>query len=144
MGAGTSILHGEDHLLTMPYCPECFTEYVDGSVECMDCRVPLRPGPPPARPAEDLSDVKLVRIRSFSGPTAQLDADLAKNILQEEGIPCVLPGEVAAEVLPGIGVVQLLVREEDAESASDLLKNYFDSQAASSDDKSEDDGSPGY
>ncbi len=126
----------------MPYCPECLTEYVEGSVECMDCRVPLRPGLPPARPVEELSKVKLVRIRTFSGPTAQLDADLAKNILHEEAIPCVLPGEVAAEVLPGIDMVQLLVREEDAEKALDLLNSYFDAQTASSDDRVEDDELP--
>ena len=28
----------------MPYCPECLTEYREGSVECMDCGVPLGPG----------------------------------------------------------------------------------------------------
>ncbi len=111
----------------MPYCPECLTEYVEGAVNCSDCGVALRPGLPPARPSGDSPEVKLVRVRTFRGPTAQLDADLARNLLEEEGIPCVLPGQSSAEVLPGIDVVQLLVRKEDAEEAVEILKSYLDS-----------------
>ena len=32
----------------MAYCPECRTEYVEGTAECADCQVPLMPGPAPA------------------------------------------------------------------------------------------------
>lgn len=72
-------------------------------------------------------DPHLVRLRTFSGPTAQLDADLARNILESEGIPSVVPGDVMAEMLPGVGVVQLLVREADAEQAAEILESYLDS-----------------
>lgn len=115
----------------MPYCPRCFTEYVEGSVECEDCRVPLQPGPPPEhvpspREVEMSPDVKLVRIRTFSGPTALLDADVARNILRSQGIPCLLPGEISAELLPVLDV-PLLVRKEDAARAEKTLKSYLDS-----------------
>ncbi len=116
----------------MPYCPECMSEYVEGTSECEDCRVPLLPGSPPesaVREAknEDLGDSKLVCVRRFSGGTAQLDADVARSLLQKQGIPCVLAGEVSAELLPVLDV-PLLVREEDSERAAQVLSSYFDAQ----------------
>src|SRR5689334_3220179 len=51
----------------VPYCPECLTEYVEGAVECMDCRVALLPGLPPRRvPGPERPDDKLARVRTFS------------------------------------------------------------------------------
>lgn len=73
------------------------------------------------------SEPKLVRIRTFSGPTAQLNAGLAKNILSAQGIPCIVPGETMAETLPGVDVLQVLVREEDAQEAEEILKSFLDS-----------------
>ena len=81
----------------MPYCPQCLIEYVDGTARCEDCGADLLPGSPPeAPPRVDLMEeknVKLVPARVFSGGTAQMDADLARNILQSQGIPCLLQGE---------------------------------------------------
>jgi hypothetical protein len=71
-------------------------------------------------------DAELVRVRTFSGPTAPLDAELAQNILQTQGIPCALPGEGHAEMLPGIDLIQLLVRKEDAERAAEILDGFLD------------------
>jgi hypothetical protein len=112
----------------MPYCPECLIEYVEGTKECSDCRVPLEAGPPPApaRLLEIAPDAELVRVRTFSGATASMDAELAQNILQTQGIACALPGEGHAEMLPGIDVVQLLVRKEDAERAAEILDGFLD------------------
>jgi hypothetical protein len=45
--------------------------------------------------------------------------------LETAGIPCVLPGETSAELLPVLDV-PLLVREEDAQRAGELLKSYLD------------------
>jgi hypothetical protein len=58
-----------------------------------------------------------------------MDANLAKNLLQAEGIPSVLPGEFSAEALPGIDVVQLLVREEDLQEATEILESFLDGPA---------------
>lgn len=69
--------------------------------------------------------MNLVKVRTFSGPTARTDADLARNLLSSEGIDCILPGNIAAQTIPIIDV-DLLVREEDAERAANLLHQYFD------------------
>ena len=117
----------------MPYCPRCSVEYVEGTTTCEDCGAPLLPGSPPeTAPPLDLrheKDVKLVPVRIFSGGTAQMDADLARNILQTQGIPSLPSGEVGAEVLPVLDV-PLLVREEDLGKAAQALEDYFDTPAA--------------
>jgi hypothetical protein len=74
--------------------------------------------------AQDEPELKLVRIRIFSGPTARLDAELAKNLLETEGIRCILSGEISAETIP-IFDIPLLVREEDAEQAEEILEGYL-------------------
>jgi hypothetical protein len=111
----------------MAYCPNCLTEYNEGTAQCMDCQVPLVAGPPPAvaRGEDQEPEPQLVRLRTFHGPTAQLDANLAKNLLEGEGIPTILPGE--GEVIPGADVVQIWVREQDVDQAAEILKSYLDS-----------------
>ena len=134
----------------MPYCPNCLTEYVEGTSECEDCGIYLLAGSPPeeekeadlgsgsgkefggwlrallgAGPQNEDPQVKIVRIRVFSGGTASLDANFARNLLRARGIPSVLGGEASAEVLPVLEV-SLMVREEDAERAADILRTYFD------------------
>jgi len=134
----------------MPYCPKCLTEYVESAGKCDDCRIDLVPGPPPemeeeAEPGSGTSKafggwfrslvgagkedegppVTTVTIRVFSGHTASLDAGLARKLLHARGIPSILGGETSAEMLPVLEV-SLLVREEDADRAADILRNYFD------------------
>ncbi len=77
-----------------------------------------------------MPEPKLVRLRGFSGPRARFDAELAKNILEAQGIRCLLPGQIAAEMLPGVDLVGLLVCEEDAEQAAEILQGYLDSPGA--------------
>jgi hypothetical protein len=116
----------------MPYCPQCLIEYVDGTVQCEDCGAALLPGSPPEPPpVVDLGgqkDVKLVSVRTFTGGTAQMDADLARNILQTQGIPSLLQGEGSAEILPVLDI-PLFVREEDVGHAERILKEYLDTEA---------------
>ena len=118
----------------MPYCPNCLTEYVEGITTCDDCGAELAPGSPPEAPPQTPSagsgNSKLVTVRVFTGPTALLDAEVARNILQSQGIPSLVPGETAAELLPVMDV-SLLVREEDAERAALIHQEYLDSEAAS-------------
>lgn len=116
----------------MPYCPDCLIEYVEGTAKCEDCDADLLPGPPPEARARvamaDSRDSKLVAVHVFSGATALLDADVARSILNTQGIPCILPGETSAELLPVLDI-PLLVREEDAEEAARILREYFQSGA---------------
>jgi hypothetical protein len=117
----------------MPYCPQCSIEYVEGTAKCEDCSTDLVPGSPPESSPRvqipDSKDVKLVSARVFTGGTAQMDADLARSILQAQGIPCILSGEGAANMLPVLHV-HLLVREEDAERAARVLQEYLDTETA--------------
>jgi hypothetical protein len=108
----------------MAYCPQCLTEYIESAVECMDCRVPLKPGPPPpVGPPEAEPDVHFVPVRVFRGLHAQFQADLARNVLEAEGIPCTITGEMGAELIPGMDMVQLLVREDDRARASEVVED---------------------
>jgi hypothetical protein len=114
---------------TMAYCPECLTEYSEGSPECIDCHVPLTPGVPPPRHAAGVApepNLELETVRIFRGATCALDAELARNVLAEEGIECILPGEGAAEILPGVDLVQLMVRKEEAARAGEILESFLD------------------
>jgi hypothetical protein len=117
----------------MPYCPQCLIEYVEGTAQCEDCGSFLLPGSPPeAAPRLEITnekDVKLVSVRTFTGGTAQMEAELARNILQSQGIPCVQSGEGAANLLPVLDV-HLLVREEDVERAAVVLDEYLDTNTA--------------
>lgn len=113
----------------MPFCPKCLTEYVEGVVECEDCRAPLQPGSPPERAAspDELARSpggKLVAIRAFEGPTARVDAELARNVLETQGVTCVLPGDDTAYP---VFEVLLLVREEEAAKAATILQGFLDS-----------------
>lgn len=116
----------------MPYCAQCLIEYVEGTAQCEDCGAILLPGSPPeAPPRVDLSgekDVKLVPARIFTGSTAPMDAELARNILQTQGIPSTISGEGLADPFP-VAEVHLLVREDDAAHAERLLKEYLDTEA---------------
>lgn len=120
----------------MPYCPNCLIEYVDGTTQCEDCGSNLLPGSPPQLPPlADLAtekDVKLVSVRVFSGGTAQMEADLARSILQSQGIPALLQGEMSAEVLPVLDV-PLLVREQDAARAAQILEEYSNASGVTPD-----------
>jgi hypothetical protein len=117
----------------MAYCPQCLTEYAEGSPECIDCGIPLERGAPPesAQSPEDLEEpqVKLVTVRSFGGPAGSMSAEVAKNILEANGLPSVLRGEFSAETLPGVDAVDLLVRAEDAARAAELLQSFLDNPA---------------
>jgi hypothetical protein len=118
----------------MPYCAQCLIEYVEGTAQCEDCGSALLPGSPPeAPPRVDLTaekDVKLVPARIFSGTTAEMDAELARNILQTQGIPSALSGEGVADPFP-VADVHLLVREEDVAHAERILKEYLDVEVPS-------------
>ena len=113
----------------MPYCPKCLTQYVDGTTTCEDCGSNLSPGSPPESPPQPsgagADDSKLVPVRVFAGPTALLDAEVARNILQTQGIPSFVPGETSVELLPVLDV-SLLVRESDAGLAASILRDYLD------------------
>lgn len=115
----------------MAYCPLCLMEYEKGSRECIHCHVPLRVGSPPRVGAgtnelDEPAHEKLVRVRFFTGRGGRLEAQLAREILKQEGIPCVLPGERAPDLYPAMELIQLLVLKTDAARAAEILHDYLD------------------
>ncbi|HMD86533.1 MAG TPA: DUF2007 domain-containing protein [Terriglobia bacterium] len=124
----------------MPYCAQCLIEYVEGTAQCEDCGASLLTGSPPEAPPRVIltaeKDVKLIPVRLFTGGTAQMDAELARNILQSQGIPCVLQGETSAEMLPVLDI-PLLVREDDAAHAERILQEYLDADVPSTPEDAE-------
>jgi hypothetical protein len=121
----------------MPYCPNCLTEYVQGTTACEDCGAQLASGSPPEAPpgtspqtqSAGSANSKLVTVRVFTGATALMEIDVARKVLESQGIPSLVSGEISAELLPLD--IPLLVPEEDAERAATILHDYLDAQAAS-------------
>jgi hypothetical protein len=70
--------------------------------------------------------LSFVKVREFSGATAGLDAQLAKGILNDRGIFSMVPNRFGADVLPGVDLVQLLVQEDEAEEAAQILEDFLD------------------
>ena len=79
-------------------------EYVEGVAQCEECGSALLPGSPPELPAAiDLTkerNVKLVPVRIFAGGTAQMDAELARNILQTQRIPSMVQARARRNCFP--------------------------------------------
>ena|SRR5208337_3590455 len=114
----------------MPYCAKCLIEYVEGTSQCEDCGAFLLPGSPPAAPPTPEiaheKDVKLVPVRIFTGDTG-MEAEVARGVLESQGIPSVLSGDVAGEPFPVVDI-QLSVREEDMGRAERILQEYADAE----------------
>jgi hypothetical protein len=70
-------------------------------------------------------ETRLIPIRTFSGNTARLDAELAKGLLAADGIDSEIPNEAAADTFPFLNV-QLFVREEDSERAAEILSGLME------------------
>jgi hypothetical protein len=95
----------------------------------MDCGATLEPGlSPPLRGEEGEPNARFLPVRVFRGLHAQFQAELARNVLLEEGIPSTIIGDLGAEMLPGADAVQLLVREEDHARASQLVQAFLESE----------------
>ena len=109
----------------MKHCPNCGAEYEDLARECMDCRVALEAGPG-VTPTHGDPDVKLVVIQSFSGYTAAANAQLNKNLLEAEGIPCAVTGATSSPFSKAESDVRLLVREDDVQRAVQILESCSD------------------
>jgi hypothetical protein len=117
----------------MPHCAQCLIEYVEGTAQCEDCGAFLLPGSPPSPPRPDIADeaeFKLVPLRVFTGDTG-MRAELARGVLESQGIPCALSGAVARGDPFSLMGIQLLVREEDVAHAERILKEYLGVEAPS-------------
>lgn len=67
-------------------------------------------------------DTKLVELTRVMGP---VEAEVIKNFLESQGIPCILQGQMVQSVYPmsvdGMGELKVMVSEEDLSVAQELL-----------------------
>lgn len=97
------------------FCPECRAEYVAGVSLCPDCRVPLEAELPP-EPVTEF--VEHVTVLATGNPVVLA---MAKSVLESDGIRCFVRGEILQSLFR-IGMAEIRVSEEEAERASDLLR----------------------
>ncbi len=123
----------------MPYCGKCGVEYVEGTTQCEDCGAFLLPGSPPADStrldfAHD-KDSKLVPLRTFTGDSG-MGAEVARGVLESQGIPCMISGDLAGEPFP-VANSQVMVREQDVARAERILRDYTAAGIPEAPDQSE-------
>lgn len=105
------------------FCPSCGAEYREGFTECWNCGVALTDRPPP-EPAEILhdDDSKYVEVYRAAGA---FEGGFIKSVLEGSGIACLLSGSTGGGAYPvtvgSLGVVRVLVKEDDAAEAKRLI-----------------------
>lgn len=114
------------------FCPQCGTDYKDGFYICSDCQVPLiseeefRELEDKRRMEEKKSrDMATVEVYRVQG---EVEADIIKSLLAASGIENTSTGNAVQSVLPftvdGLGELRIMVKEEDAEKARELIREY--------------------
>lgn len=100
----------------MPYCPECRSEYRPTFNRCADCDVELVERLPEEPPPDRWSEV-------YRGQFASADA--VRGALEAAGLQTMAPDEYASNLgwyaPSAIGMVRVLVREEDVAQAKEIL-----------------------
>ena len=103
----------------MPFCPACRSEYVEGTQTCEDCGRKLLDTLPADAKAPD---VRLVEIWHTQG---EMEAQLIRSLLESNGIDSTFSGEslrlTHGFTIDGLAEVRILVREEDAKRASEVI-----------------------
>ncbi|NUO81807.1 DUF2007 domain-containing protein [candidate division KSB1 bacterium] len=108
------------------YCPQCGAEYRPEIIECSDCRVPLVETLTEEAPEQEPD--KYVEIMSTFNAA---DMAVIKSILDMEKIAYYLHDENFHAIYPAIQPVKIFVREDQVETAIELLQ-VLDSQVTTS------------
>ena len=105
----------------MPFCPKCRSEFVEGTVECSDCGVPLVEEPAGQSPLVTDTD-DLVEVWRAQG---EVNAQLVRSLLEGSGIRSMLSGEslrlTHGLTVDGLALVRVLVRSGDARRACEII-----------------------
>ncbi len=107
-----------------PFCPICRSEYEQGINKCPECDSALVEQLPPEK-AAGMPDLPLVDVYEVSGDKEAL---VIKGLLESEGIMCSLSSDVPHTVIPvnidGLGTVRIIVSQENAERAKEIISAY--------------------
>ncbi len=101
------------------FCPNCRTEYQAGVLRCADCEVALVAERPPEPEVEWADYLTVMTTRDHS------ELAVAKSLLEASGIPFFACHEEVENLL-ATGPVELQVRAEDAETATELLRELIE------------------
>lgn len=109
----------------MPYCPKCKAEYQDDVNTCTDCGVELVDALPEDFDPE--ADANYVKIYTLPG---DVYAQMVKEALHNEGITCILKGDVVGSSLLVHGSegtqTDVYVQQKDQERAKEILHHMVD------------------
>ena len=109
------------------FCPVCRAEYREGFTRCADCGVELTPVLPAEHPLPD--PIPLTTVLESSDEAVIV---IAKSLLDDAGIPCLVQNDLLQDLIglgrfgggnPITGPATIVVREDDAAAATDLLKD---------------------
>ena len=101
------------------FCPVCKAEYRDGYTKCSDCNVDLVDKLPVKPVCEADTNIKFVKLLQTNDIT---DIVQIKSILDSEGVHYYIKGDLMRSIRPLDNAV-LMVNENEAEKAKELLKN---------------------
>ena len=99
------------------FCPNCGAEYVEGVVECADCRVALVPERLPEKEMEKPEFEKILTIFNVG------DIAVIRSVFDAGKIEYVFDGENFNLVDPMIQPARLYVKASQAAMAKELLKD---------------------
>lgn len=101
------------------FCPNCKAEYREGFTRCADCGVDLVEKLPEENYDID-PDIQFVEIlRTLN----LVDIAFIKSILDSEGIHYYIQGDIIQNINPVVDPAILMVVEEEADKARELLKD---------------------
>ncbi len=98
------------------FCPKCKSEYRQGFTSCKDCNVDLVP----ELPAEK---TEFVDYKQFLATHNAADIAVIKSILDGEEVDYFFKGELFNQLQPPVQPAILMVRQDQVETANDLLKD---------------------
>ncbi len=108
----------------MPFCPRCKAEYLDSVETCPDCQVDLVP----VLPIEQVEMIDWVPV--YQAPT-EIAANMVQGILNSRN----LQSSIRRNVVPGYVIPaswydaywgEILVPQEVAEQAKEIVQEYLD------------------
>lgn len=109
----------------MPFCPNCRDEYVAGIKLCAECQLELVD----ELPQERHTNVKWALLHALPGPVY---AEMVKEALENEGIPCLIQKDALASAYgtqgTGMGGAEttLFVPEDRIEESKRILFQMLD------------------
>ena len=114
----------------MPFCPNCSTEFIDGTATCSDCDAPLVAERPIKAELVEVSHeaTKFVTLRTYS---TRMHAEMVVQSLANEGITALIKSNEAFGMGTGLGVmaparIEVWVPEDRLDDAATIADGTID------------------